>query len=379
MARRVPLIRRPPLPVEAFPYNNQPPWGNPMDTATPLPGGHPFLPGVSTSPPVSGMPAATPPTGVPQPMNPRQLPPGTQAGWEVDPTPHGNPEMPGVPPTQPGPYIPPGTPGLPNLTWKNRTSLSPINWLPPEFREDSPDYNPDYARQFRESLGDPTSEMGAQSWNLLGQYLTNSALAYMNPLDAQTSLDWLSTYGSPEFTEAYRDTDVGFGTPPPPASQGGADPALAALVPGAQADAFYNRADRWDTIERGWDTARDTLFGGVADASGWENDGNTDAFEAADNWMRQVIETGRDYGLEEGQQQRSRWQERDYQNRLQELAQLGNGLDENVYNLGIRLLNPSNYSAAQSPMQFRLGTYSSMPASGSGYNANYGYRNTRRL
>lgn len=377
---RVPVIRRPPLPVEAFPYNNLPPWNNPLPEVIPLPNGHPFFPGNqgTTSPPVGEMPTATPPTGIPQEVNPRQVPPGAQVGWENDPIPHGNPEMPTVPPTQPGPYIPPGTPGLPNLTWKNRTTLSPISWLPPEFRQDSPDYNPDYARQFRESLGDPTSEMGAQSWNLLGQYLTNSALAYMNPMDAQASADWLSTFGSPEFTEAYRDVDIGFGSPQP-ARDGNADTALAAMVPGARADAFYNRADRWDTIERGWDTARNTLFGGVADPSGWEDDGNTDAYEAADNWFRQVIEAGRDYGLDEGQQQRSRWQERDFQNRMQQLAELGSGVDENIYSLGMRLLNPSNYGTAQSPMQFRLGTYGSMPASGSGYNANYGYRNTRRL
>lgn len=255
----------------------------------------------------------------------------------------------------------PGTnPPPPTWRWHNivNAAATPISWQPDWWQNPGDGGRKAAAERFRASLADPNDPQAAQSMNELRQFYANLLMGAMDPRAAARTRQELAVSGAPQFGQAYGGDE-----------EAGINPVYDRSY--AELDRWYNQKGRWDTIMQMLEQGNQQLLG-EGDMSGFENDATTDPYESLQNWMRQAVQVGRQYGLEGDRTRRNRFEEEQMQTEMADVLSLAP--DEAMANYFMRLMAPTRYTVAASPMQFRMGG-GTQPQTAGGWNAQYAYRN----
>lgn len=274
-----------------MPVPQLPPWGTPTIPYNQIP----------------NQPWGTPQGGgLPYNQIPNQGPWGT-------PIPQGNPEMPQTPPTQP-----PATPPANQYSW-NPFGTYNSQWNNPIAQNQG--YNASWHPDFGETgaTGFYQGLLNDEDGTYTNQYTQMLANAVMS-----------GGYFNPYAQDIYHNTlapTVGYG--------------FEDQMAGAYNDNTaqqYNSQDYWNSLENSLGQYMNTAFGG---GFGDQTAGNNDRVEQMNDWLQDVIGTGRQYASNDPSQYYStaRRRDRDRAWQLLEGRAQAMGLDEEFYNLGSNIFN----------------------------------------
>lgn len=211
-----------------------------------------------------------------------------------------------------------------------------------------------------------------QAWADLSNYFNSEMLQFMSGKDIRDVANQLHDFEPGGVFSGYNNVDPGY------------DPNLGQ---GRLEDRWLQQADRYDSILQGLEAARNKLFStqptgvdtGIYKQWG-ADDEVTDDFETNYNWLRDVAETAKKWGLDGTGRDHSRWQQMERNQAWNDLTGRAEtlGIDESLYGLAERLWNPQTRAPAINQVARSVGRgYGATAPRASGYSTPWSYRNAQ--